>query len=83
MKSARGFSLIELMVVVAIIAIIVGIGYPSYLGYTQKTRRSDGIAALNHAAMVMAVKTGLPINRRKAITPSPSHPVPFPHQLIH
>ena len=53
MKSARGFSLIELMVVVAIIAIIVGIGYPSYLGYTQKTRRSDGIAALNHAAMVM------------------------------
>jgi type IV pilus assembly protein PilE len=53
MKSERGFSLIELMVVVAVIAIIVGIGYPSYLSYTQKTRRSDGIAALNHDAMFM------------------------------
>jgi type IV pilus assembly protein PilE len=53
MNSERGFSLIELMVVVAVLAIIVGIGYPSYLGYVQKTRRADGIAALNHAAMVM------------------------------
>jgi type IV pilus assembly protein PilE len=53
MNSERGFSLIELMVVVAVIAIIVGIGYPSYLGYMQKTRRTDGIAALNHDAMFM------------------------------
>ena len=53
MNPARGYSLIELMVVVALIAIIIGIGYPSYLSYMQKTRRSDGIAALNHAAMVM------------------------------
>jgi type IV pilus assembly protein PilE len=53
MNSEKGFSLIELMVVVAVIAIIVGIGYPSYLGYMQKTRRSDGIAALNHDAMFM------------------------------
>jgi type IV pilus assembly protein PilE len=53
MKTSRGFSLIELLVVVAVIAIIVGIGYPSYLSYTQKARRADGIAALNHAAMVM------------------------------
>ena len=53
MNPARGFSLIELLVVVAVIAIIVGIGYPSYLSYTQRTRRADGIAALNHAAMVM------------------------------
>jgi type IV pilus assembly protein PilE len=53
MNSKRGFSLIELMVAVAIVAIIITIGYPSYLSYMQRTRRSDGIAALNHAAMVM------------------------------
>jgi type IV pilus assembly protein PilE len=53
MNSARGFSLIELMAVVAIIAIAVAIAYPSYQGYTQKTRRTDGIAALNHDSMFM------------------------------
>jgi type IV pilus assembly protein PilE len=41
------------MVVVAIIATIVTIAYPTYLSYTQKTRRADGVAALNHASMVM------------------------------
>jgi type IV pilus assembly protein PilE len=53
MNSEKGFSLMELMVVVAIIGLIVSIGYPSYTGYMQKTRRADGVAALNHAAMVM------------------------------
>ncbi|WP_428624077.1 type IV pilin protein [Sedimenticola sp.] len=36
-----GFTLIELMVVVAIIAIIATIGYPSYLGHVQKTHRAN------------------------------------------
>ena len=53
MNSEKGFSLLELMIVVAIIGLIVSIGYPSYTGYMQKTRRADGVAALNHAAMVM------------------------------
>jgi type IV pilus assembly protein PilE len=53
MNEERGFSLIELMVVVAIIAITITIGYPSYLSHMQKTRRTDGIAALNHDAMFM------------------------------
>ena len=53
MKAQRGFSLIELMVVVSVLAIIIGLGYPSYMSHVQKTRRSDGIAVLNHAAMVM------------------------------
>ena len=36
---APGFSLIELMVVVAIIAIIAAIGYPTYTKYLVKTNR--------------------------------------------
>lgn len=41
-----GFTLIELMIVVAIIAIIAVIAIPSYQAHTMKARRSDGQAFL-------------------------------------
>lgn len=41
----RGFTMIELMVVLAIMAIITLVAYPSYQESMRKTRRSDGIAA--------------------------------------
>lgn len=46
----RGFTLIELMVVVAIIAILASIAYPSYSGYMEKSRRSEGTSALMQIA---------------------------------
>ena len=49
-KHARGFSLTELMVVVAAVAILAGIAYPSYQNYTLETRRSQAKAALTDAA---------------------------------
>jgi len=39
-NTQRGFSLIELMIVVAIVAIISAIAYPSYERYVIKTKRS-------------------------------------------
>ena len=48
-KNARGFSLIELMMVVASIAILSAIAYPSYLGHVEKADRAAARAALVEA----------------------------------
>lgn len=42
-----GFTLIELMVAVTIVAIIAAIAYPSYLSHVTKSRRADAKVALN------------------------------------
>lgn len=45
-KGSQGFTLMELMIVVAIVGILVAIAYPSYTEYNRKARRADGKAAL-------------------------------------
>lgn len=43
----RGFTLIEVMVAVAIIGILAAIVIPNFSAYMNKSRRSDGIVALH------------------------------------
>lgn len=38
----RGFTLIEVMIVVAIVAVLAAIAYPSYSDYAFRARRADG-----------------------------------------
>ena len=46
MKSVSGFTLIELMIVVAIVGILGAVAYPSYQQYAQDARRTDAMGAL-------------------------------------
>lgn len=48
-----GFTLIELMITVAVVAILAAIAYPSYQEQVRKSRRSDAKSALLNVAQVM------------------------------
>jgi type IV pilus assembly protein PilE len=49
----RGFTLIELMIVVAIVAILAAVAVPSYQQHIVKTNRKDAMTVLQSAAQAM------------------------------
>ena len=42
----RGFTLIELMIAVAVVGILMAIAYPSFMDQVRKSRRADAVVAL-------------------------------------
>jgi len=45
MKKQQGFTLIELMIVVAIVAILAAVALPAYQDYTRRARATEVVAA--------------------------------------
>ncbi len=52
-KSRSGFTLVELMVTVAIVGILASIAYPSYVEYVRRANRADAQAIMMENAQYM------------------------------
>lgn len=52
-KTQNGFTLIELMIVVAIIGILAAVALPAYQDYTARSRVTEGLALASEAKAVV------------------------------
>ncbi|VVM76167.1 hypothetical protein PS662_02070 [Pseudomonas fluorescens] len=52
-RSSRGFTLIEILIVIAIIGIVITIGYPSLTEYVKKGRRAEVAGLLSEQAQIL------------------------------
>ncbi|MEI2454066.1 pilin [Lysobacter firmicutimachus] len=54
MKPQKGFTLIELMIVIAILGILIAIALPGYLDYTTRTKNSECLNVAAAAKLAVA-----------------------------
>lgn len=52
-KNQKGFSLVELIIVIAIMAVLVGVLAPAFLRYVEKSRKSADVSAIDSIMSAM------------------------------
>ena len=62
MNKMEGFTLIELMIVVAIIGILVAIAVPAYQNYTIRSKVSEGLVLSSEAKLAVVEMLGYMIS---------------------
>lgn len=67
-KDNKGFSLVELIIVVAIMAILVGLLAPQYIKYVEKSRKSADANNINEIVNALQVYAADPENELPADT---------------
>ncbi len=76
MKRTRGFTLIELMITVAIVAILAGVAVPAYEKYVTRSKLSSAFSGLT--AINLAMQQYYQDNRSYLDVTSSSTPDPYP-----
>lgn len=73
-KRSAGFTIIELMIVLVIVAILLGLAYPSYVDYVRKSKRGEAQQLLMNWSVNQEIwRANNPQYATLAQLPAPSH----------